>query len=170
MLDNKNSKQNTNKIPLISDKSLALAVKIQKKFNNDENVYDFVNEFIDNLNVDCNGYFELAPFWEKYLCEKQKKPCSCETHKKSDWIDIFNAYFDEPKLLDEINRYISFSNRPYLIMSKNTLLAFEELATNSVYIEHDCENGIICADYINDKTTYKIVIDNDLGFGVVKVR
>jgi len=170
MLDNKNSKQNTNKIPLISDKSLALAVKIQKKFNNDENVYDFVNEFIDNLNVDCDGYFEPNPFLENYLYEQQKKSCSCETRGKTDWIDIFNVCFDESKLLDEINRRISFSNRPYLIMSKNTLLAFEELATNSVYIEHDCENGVICADYIDDKTTYKIVIDNDLAFGVVKVR
>lgn len=40
----------------------------------------------------------------------------------------------------------------------------------TVDIEHDCETGAITAYYFHNDNEYTIVIDNDLAFGVVKVR
>ena len=60
--------------------------------------------------------------------------------------------------------------KPYLIMSKLTVLEFEKFNDEQVYIEHRSEENLWAADYILNDTNYRIVIDNDLAFGVVKVR
>ena len=55
-------------------------------------------------------------------------------------------------------------------MSKSTLLELENFNDEQVYIEHRSEEDLWAADYILNDTNYRIVIDNDLDFGVVKVR
>ena len=56
------------------------------------------------------------------------------------------------------------------LQSKSTLLEFEKFNDEQVYIEHRSEEDLWVADYILNDTNYRIVIDNDLDFGVVKVR
>lgn len=93
-----------------------------------------------------------------------------------------------------------FEDNPYLVMNSDTLNIFEKCTRKAtcldiehddvdclkyneckgcpfepdeegtVYIEHDCETGTITAYYFHNNNDYSIVVDNDLAFGVVKVR
>ena len=86
---------------------------------------------------------------------------------------LFDIDYNEDALIEEINIAIEHNGKdykPYLIMSKSTLLEFENLNDEQVYIEHRSEENLWAADYILNDTNYRIVIDNDLDFGVVKVR
>ena len=86
---------------------------------------------------------------------------------------LFDIDFNEEALIEEINIAIEHNGKnykPYLIMSKSTLLEFENFNDEQVYIEHRSEEDLWAADYILNDTNYRIVIDNDLDFGVVKVR
>ena len=86
---------------------------------------------------------------------------------------LFDIDFNEEALIEEINIAIEHNGKnykPYLIMSKSTLLEFENFNDEQVYIEHRNEEDLWAADYILNDTNYRIVIDNDLAFGVVKVR
>ena len=86
---------------------------------------------------------------------------------------LYDIDFNEEALIEEINIAIKHNGKnykPYLIMSKSTLLEFENFNDEQVYIEHRSEEDLWTADYILNDTNYRIVIDNDLDFGVVKVR
>ena len=93
-----------------------------------------------------------------------------------------------------------FEEAPYLVMNADTLNVFEKCTRKiscidienddvdcedydecegcpyesdeegTVFIDHDCETGAISAYYFHNDDDYSIVIDNDLAFGVVKVR
>ena len=93
-----------------------------------------------------------------------------------------------------------FEEAPYLVMNADTLNIFEKCTRKiscidietddvdcedydecegcpyesdeegTVFIDHDCETGAISAYYFHNDDDYSIVIDNDLAFGVVKVR
>ena len=93
-----------------------------------------------------------------------------------------------------------FEEAPYLVMNSDTLNIFEKCTRKAtcldvehdnvdcikyddcegcpfesdeegtVYIEHNCETGTITAYYFHNDDEYTIVIDNDLAFGVVKLR
>lgn len=98
--------------------------------------------------------------------------CNFNENEDRDWIRIF----DEIDISD-LNRAIKhfekeFNDIPYLIMSESTLVAFEESVGchDRVVIEHDCEKHSITSSYLYTNTYYSIVVDNDLPFGVVKVR
>ena len=115
-------------------------------------------------------------------CENcgQRDECKncCDTHLTSDetdWVDIFGAVLDFDVLNDAIHSFeTEFKNqRPYLVMSNLTLRVFEELSEpitrneeDVACVEHNCEKSTIYGCYEG----YTIVVDNDLGFGVVKVR
>ena len=86
---------------------------------------------------------------------------------------LFDIDYNEEALIEEINIAIEHNGKdykPYLIMSKATLFEFENFNDEQVYIEHRSEENLWVADYILNDTNYRIVIDNDLDFGVVKVR
>ena len=98
------------------------------------------------------------------------------------------------------NFEVQFGETPYLIMNEDTLNVFEKCTRKigcldfesddvdcekydecegcpyesdeegTVFIDHDCETGAISAYYFHNDDDYSIVIDNDLAFGVVKVR
>ncbi len=93
-----------------------------------------------------------------------------------------------------------FEEAPYLIMNEDTLNIFEKCTRKigcldfesddvdceeydeckgcpyesdeegTVFIEHDCEAGSISSYYFHNDVDYSIVVDNNLAFGIVKVR
>lgn len=104
-----------------------------------------------------------------------------DLNEKKDWENIFKINLHT----DELNtRILSFKNSfnklPYLIMSESTLNYFSERTNedddNYVVCELDCEHYVRHAEYVMNRKTNKpnitctIVIDNQLAFGVVKVR
>ena len=120
------------------------------------------------------------------------------TTEERDWIRIFDDMSTD-ELNRAINQFeAEFDDEPYLIMSELTLKVFEEQCEgltcedmgslccqiddcedcpandcgdeDMVIINHDCENGIFTACYLHHDVEYTIAIDNDLAFGVVKVR
>lgn len=165
-----------------------------------EEVYELLNDFVDSLNVDEDGIITLETFWEcgdciegiqcdecPDDCDIDCETCTCrkceEIYENADDEDedttepfdviLFDIDYNEEALIEEINIAIEHNGKdykPYLIMSKSTLLEFENLNDEQVYIEHRSEENLWAADYILNDTNYRIVIDNDLDFGVVKVR
>lgn len=102
------------------------------------------------------------------------------------------------KAIDDFEKL--FEDNPYLVMNSDTLDIFEKCTRKftcldvehddvdcikyddcegcplefdeegTVDIEHDSETGTITAYYIHNDEEYTITIDNNLAFGVVKVR
>lgn len=200
---------------------------ILTKFGDNENHMALVKGVIKSLVADGKGIrFEIpedAEDFDPVNCENCEKKDSCDAYQRydtitkseggskaasandeRDWISLFGA----PDI-EELNRAISifeeqFEDAPYLIMSSDTLKAFEvctsqrteassclDLDTgdvdcndynecegcpfepddvDSVIIERDCQSGKVTAFYLHDEDDYTITIDNDLPFGVVKVR
>ena len=165
-----------------------------------EEVYELLNDFVDSLNVDEDGIITLGTFWEcgdciegidcdecPDDCDIDCESCTCrkceEVYENADDEDedttepfdvmLFDIDYNEEALIEEINIAIEHNGKnykPYLIMSKSTLLEFENFNDEQVYIEHRSEEDLWVANYILNDTNYRIVIDNDLDFGVVKVR
>ena len=180
--------------------SLARKVHSKFPTSEYEEVYELLNDFVDSLNVDEDGIITLETFWEcgdciegidcdecPDDCDIDCETCTCrkceEVYENADDEDedttepfdvmLFDIDYNEEALIEEINIAIEHNGKdykPYLIMSKSTLFLFEKFNDDQVYIEHRSEEDLWAADYILDDINYRIVIDNDLDFGVVKVR
>lgn len=120
------------------------------------------------------------------------------TSEDTDYVRIFGD-LSVDDLNRAIKQYkAEFDSYPYLIMNESTLKAFEDQCQgltcsdmslicdkiddcddcpvsdfdgeDMVIINYDCEKGTFNAYYTHDDNNHTIVIDNNLAFGVVKVR
>lgn len=120
------------------------------------------------------------------------------TSEDADYVRIFGD-LSVDDLNKAIKQYkAEFDSYPYLIMNESTLKAFEDQCQgltcsdmslicdkiddcddcpvsdfdgeDMVIINYDCEKGTFNAYYTHDDNNHTIVIDNNLPFGVVKVR
>ena len=120
------------------------------------------------------------------------------TSENTDYVRIFGD-LSVDDLNRAIKQYkAEFDSYPYLIMNESTLKAFEDQCQgltcsdmslicdkiddcddcpvsdfdgeDMVIINYDCEKGTFNAYYTHDDNNHTIVIDNNLAFGVVKVR
>lgn len=206
----KNNKHEKN-IPILSHEIIMLAKKLYEKFDGDKGVIQTIDEFLDFITVDQHGniHFSFPDTWvgsydndTAYGLDNSINPTP--TSEDKDYVRIFGDLS-----IDDLNKAIKqfeaeFEDKPYLIMSKDTLRIFEQYANNTleatsclnfdtnnidcedydecigcpyepeeegtVFIEHDCESGNSTACYFHNDEDYTITIDNDLAFGVVKVR
>lgn len=133
-------------------------------------------------------------------CDDKENCCIVPTPtlENTDYVRIFGDLFVDD-LNRAIKQYkAEFDSYPYLIMNESTLKAFEDQCQgltcsdmrlvcdkiddcddcpvsdfdgeDMVIINYDCERGTFNAYYTHDDNDHTIVIDNDLAFGVVKVR
>lgn len=128
------------------------------------------DECLDDCDIDCETC-TCRKCEEVYESDDEYEDVEDDTNPFD--VMLFDIDFNEEALIEEINIAIEHNGKdykPYLIMSKSTLLEFENFNDEQVYIEHRSEEDLWSADYILNDTNYRIVIDNDLDFGVVKVR
>ena len=133
---------------------------------------DFEGIDCDECPDDCDNDCETCTCRK---CEKVYENADDKDEDTTEPFDVmlFDIDYNEEALIEEINIAIEHNGdnyKPYLIMSKATLFEFENFNDDQVYIEHRSEENLWAADYILNDTNYPIVIDNDLDFGVVKVR
>ena len=124
--------------------------------------------------------------------EKFKTVKNKSKEENVDYVDIFGAKLDVDILNHAINAYEKkFNCSPYLIMSNATLESFERLTITNIFDDcgdyNDCDNcphDAECPneDFVNIEYDYKtnipyadyhglkILVDNNLAFGIVKVR
>lgn len=201
-----------------------IVAMILDKFSNNKNYMSGIKTLIDKVQVDEENntiFFEVEDGFDKSDCEDCDDKENCDVYKEMnnvadkniiptpitkdrDWIRIFDDVN-----VDELNRAIDqfekeFDDCPYLIMSKDTLMFFEQYSDQydikntclgidtddvdcddyedcescpyepddegKVIVEHECETGNVTASYLHNDNDYIIAIDNNLPFGVVKVR
>ena len=133
-------------------------------------------------------------------CDDKESGCivPTSTSENTDYVRIFGD-LSVDDLNRAIKQYkAEFDSYPYLIMNESTLKAFEDQCQgltcsdmslicdkiddcddcpvsefdgeDMVIINYDCEKGTFNAYYTHDDNNHTIVIDNNLAFGVVKVR
>lgn len=211
-MDSNENKKEVHTIPVVSMDTISLANKIYTKFGDNPDVIKGVSKIIDMIELDGTTLCLHAPEETfTFGCDEKEKCSECgnsidptPTSEDRDYVRIFSELS-----VDDLNKAIKqfeaeFEDKPYLIMSKDTLRVFEQYANNTleatsclnfdtnnidcedydecigcpyepeeegtVFIEHDCESGNSTACYFHNDEDYTITIDNDLAFGVVKVR
>lgn len=201
-----------------------IVAMILDKFSNNKNYMNGIKTLIDKVQIDEENdtiFFEVEDGFDESDCEDCDDKENCDVYKEMndgadkniiptpitedrDWVRIFDNVN-----VDDLNRAIDqfekeFDDRPYLIMSEDTLKIFEQcvdynntissclnIETNdidcedydgcngcpyepdtegNVVVECDCQSGGVTAFYTHNDVEYTIVIDNNLAFGVVKVR
>ena len=201
-----------------------IVAMILDKFGNNKSYMKGIKTLIDKVQVDEENdtiFFEVEDGFDEFDCEDCDDKENCEVYKEMndgtdkniiptpitedrDWVRIFDNID-----VNELNRAIDqfekeFDNRPYLIMSEDTLMFFEQYSDQydikdtclgmdtddvdcddyedcegcpyepddegKVVVEHDCETGNVTASYLHNDIDYIIAVDNNLAFGVVKVR
>lgn len=201
-----------------------IVAMILDKFSNNKNYMSGIKTLIDKAQVDEENdtiFFEVEDGFDESDCEDCDDKENCAVYKEMndgtdkniiptpitedrDWVRIFDNVN-----VDDLNRAIDqfekeFDDRPYLIMSEDTLKIFEQFSDQydientclgfntddvdcddydecegcpyetddegKVVVEHECETGNITASYLHNDEDYTITIDNNLAFGVVKVR
>lgn len=205
-IKDENTNANVHKVPMVSMDTIGLAHKIFSKFGNNAEAIKGVSAIIDMMKIQDNCIVlevlngKLLTFGEN---GGQDVPTTEDTEER-DWVRIFSDVSVE-ELNQAINQFeTKFNDKPYLIMSADTLKIFEQFSDQydientclgfdtddvdcddydecegcpyepddegKVIVEHDCESGNITASYLHNDDDYTITIDNDLAFGVVKVR
>lgn len=189
-----------------------IVAMILDKFSNNKNYMNGIKTLIDKVQIDEENdtiFFEVEDGFDESDCEDcDDKENSCiiptSTSEDKDYVSIFSELS-----VDDLNKAIKqfeseFEDKPYLIMSKDTLMFFEQYSDQydikntclemdtddvdcddyedcegcpyepddegKVVVEHECETGNVTASYLHNDNDYIIAIDNNLAFGVVKVR